>query len=121
MLDYLDNFWSIYSNLVLSLGTASLLALSIYLTLSCGMLAMANAAFMGIGAYTSAILTMNYNAPFSVAIGRHGGAGGRRVRDRQADAALVGRLPRDGDARVRRGRAHRDPEHGQPHRRRAGP
>ena len=69
MIEYLDNFWSIYSNLVLSLGVNSLLALSIYLTLSCGMLAMANAAFMGIGAYTSAILTMNYNAPFAVAIG----------------------------------------------------
>jgi branched-chain amino acid transport system permease protein len=68
MIDTLDNFWSIYSNLVLSLGTNALLALSIYLTLSCGMLAMANAAFMGIGAYTSAILTMNYGAPFPVAI-----------------------------------------------------
>jgi branched-chain amino acid transport system permease protein len=68
MIDYLDNFWSIYSNLVLSLGVNSLLALSIYLTLSCGMLAMANAAFMGIGAYTAAILTMNYNAPFALAI-----------------------------------------------------
>ncbi|MGN6528564.1 MAG: branched-chain amino acid ABC transporter permease [Burkholderiaceae bacterium] len=63
-----DNFWSIYSNVVLSLGTNALLALSIYLTLSCGMLAMANAAFMGIGAYTSAILTMNYGAPFPLAI-----------------------------------------------------
>ena len=68
MLEYLDNFWSIYSNLVLSLGTASLLALSIYLTLSCGMLAMANAAFMGIGAYASSILTMNYGWPFPAAI-----------------------------------------------------
>ena len=68
MIDYLDNFWSIYSNLVLSLGTNALLALSIYLTLSCGMLAMANAAFMGIGAYTSAILTMNYGWPFPAAI-----------------------------------------------------
>jgi branched-chain amino acid transport system permease protein len=68
MIEYLDNFWSIYSNLVLSLGTNSLLALSIYLTLSCGMLAMANAAFMGIGAYTSAILTMNYGWPFPAAI-----------------------------------------------------
>ena len=68
MIDYLDNFWSVYSNLVLSLGTNSLLALSIYLTLSCGMLAMANAAFMGIGAYTSAILTMNYGWPFPAAI-----------------------------------------------------
>ena len=68
MIDYLDNFWSIYSNLVLSLGTASLLALSIYLTLSCGMLAMANAAFMGIGAYTASILTLNYAWPFPAAI-----------------------------------------------------
>jgi len=68
MIDYLDNFWSIYSNLVLSLGTASLLALSIYLTLSCGMLAMANAAFMGIGAYTASILTLNHAWPFPAAI-----------------------------------------------------
>lgn len=64
MLEALDNFWSIYSNLVLTLGTNALLALSIYLTLSCGMLALANAAFMGIGAYTSAILTMNHGWPF---------------------------------------------------------
>ncbi len=63
-----ENFWSVYSNLVLTLGTNALLALSIYLTLSCGMLAMANAAFMGIGAYTSALLTMNAEAPFPLAI-----------------------------------------------------
>ncbi len=63
-----ENFWSVYSNVVLTLGTNTLLALSIYLTLSCGMLAMANAAFMGIGAYTSALLTMNAGAPFAVAI-----------------------------------------------------
>ncbi|HEX7638853.1 MAG TPA: branched-chain amino acid ABC transporter permease [Burkholderiaceae bacterium] len=63
-MEALDNFWSIYSNLVLTLGTNALLALSIYLTLSCGMLALANAAFMGIGAYTSAILTMNHGWPF---------------------------------------------------------
>jgi branched-chain amino acid transport system permease protein len=68
MMEAFDNFWSIYSNVVLSLGTHALLALSIYLTLSCGMLAMANAAFMGIGAYTSAILTMNHGAPFPLAI-----------------------------------------------------
>ncbi|MDM0012772.1 branched-chain amino acid ABC transporter permease [Variovorax sp. J22P168] len=63
-----NNFWQIYSNLVLTLGTNALLALSIWLTLSCGMLAMANAAFMGIGAYTSAILTMTYGVPFPIAI-----------------------------------------------------
>jgi branched-chain amino acid transport system permease protein len=67
-MEALDNFWSIYSNLVLSLGINGLLALSIWLTLACGMLALANAAFMGIGAYTASILTLNYGAPFPVAI-----------------------------------------------------
>ena len=67
-MDWFANFWSVYSNLVLTLGTNALLALSIWLTLACGMLAMANAAFMGIGAYTSAILTMNYGVPFPVAL-----------------------------------------------------
>lgn len=67
-MEWFDNFWSIYSNLVLTLGTNALLALSIYLTLSCGMLAMANAAFMGIGAYTASILTMNFEMPFTVAL-----------------------------------------------------
>jgi len=63
-----QNFWDVYGNLVLTLGTNSLLALSIWLTLDCGMLAVANAAFMGIGAYTSALLTMNYDMPFSVGL-----------------------------------------------------
>ncbi|WP_454903945.1 branched-chain amino acid ABC transporter permease [Variovorax gossypii] len=67
-MEALDNFWSVYSNLVLSLGINGLLALSIWLTLACGMLALANAAFMGIGAYTASILTLNYGAPFPVAI-----------------------------------------------------
>jgi branched-chain amino acid transport system permease protein len=68
MFDSLDSFWAIYSNLVLTLGTSSLLALSIYLTLSCGMLAMANAAFMGIGAYASALITMQAGLPYPVAM-----------------------------------------------------
>lgn len=68
MFESLDSFWAIYSNLVLTLGTSSLLALSIYLTLSCGMLAMANAAFMGIGAYTSALITMQAGLPYPVAL-----------------------------------------------------
>ena len=68
MMEALSNFWAVYSNVVLSLGTNSLLALSIWLTLACGMLAMANAAFMGIGAYTSAILTMTFGVPFPVAL-----------------------------------------------------
>jgi branched-chain amino acid transport system permease protein len=67
-MEWFDNFWSVYSNLVLTLGTNALLALSIYLTLACGMLAMANAAFMGIGAYTAALLTLNYEVSFPVAL-----------------------------------------------------
>jgi len=63
-----ENFWQIYSNLVLTVGVNALLALSIWLTLSCGLLAMANAAFMGIGAYTASLLTMNVGAPFPVAL-----------------------------------------------------
>src|ERR1035437_8168651 len=73
-MDWLINFWQVYSNLVLTLGTNSLLALSIYLTLSCGMLAIANAAFMGIGAYVSAILTMSYGLPFPLALAAGMGA-----------------------------------------------
>ena len=67
-MEALDNFWSVYSNLVLSLGINALLALSIWLTLACGMLALANAAFMGLGAYTASILTLNYGVPFPAAI-----------------------------------------------------
>ena len=67
-MDWFENFWQIYSNLVLTIGINALLALSIWLTLSCGLLAMANAAFMGIGAYTASILMMNYGAPFPVAL-----------------------------------------------------
>jgi branched-chain amino acid transport system permease protein len=67
-MESLDNFWQIYSNLVLTIGINALLALSIWLTLSCGLLAMANAAFMGIGAYTASVLTMRAGAPFPVAL-----------------------------------------------------
>lgn len=63
-----ETYWAIYGNLVLTLGTNALLALSIWLTLACGMLALANAAFMGIGAYTAALLTMNYEVAFPLAL-----------------------------------------------------
>lgn len=63
-----ETFWAIHGNLVLTAGINSLLAISIWLTLACGMLAMANAAFMGIGAYASAILTTTYGVPFPIAL-----------------------------------------------------
>src|SRR5665213_3670222 len=67
-MDWLSTFWAVYSNLVLTIGINALLALSIWLTLSCGLLALANAAFMGLGAYTASLLTMNLGAPFPVAV-----------------------------------------------------
>ena len=67
-MEWFENVWQVYNNLVLTIGINALLALSIWLTLSCGLLAMANAAFMGIGAYTAAILTMTYGAPFPLAL-----------------------------------------------------
>ncbi len=67
-MDWLSNFWSVYSNVVLTIGINGLLALSIWLTLSCGMLSIGNAAFMGIGAYTAALITMNLGWPFPVSL-----------------------------------------------------
>ncbi len=67
-MEWFDDFWAVYSNLVLSLGVNALLALSIWLTLSCGLLAMANAAFMGIGAYTASLLSMQAGLPFPLAL-----------------------------------------------------
>jgi branched-chain amino acid transport system permease protein len=62
-MEWLESFWATYSTLMLSVGTNVLLALSIYLTLSCGLLTVANAAFMGLGAYAAALLTLNAQMP----------------------------------------------------------
>jgi branched-chain amino acid transport system permease protein len=64
----LTNFWAVYSNVVLTLGINGLLALSIWMTLACGMLSIGNAAFMGIGAYTAALITMKLGWPFPVSL-----------------------------------------------------
>ncbi|AZU64202.1 branched-chain amino acid ABC transporter permease [Neobacillus mesonae] len=45
-----------------------ILGLSIYVTLSSGQLSLGNAGFMGIGAYTSALLTINYDMPIVVGV-----------------------------------------------------
>ncbi|MDD5296381.1 MAG: branched-chain amino acid ABC transporter permease [Rhodocyclaceae bacterium] len=61
---WLSDFWSTYNTLVYSIGVHAMLALSIQITLSCGLLSLANAAFMGIGAYVSALLTLTLGWPF---------------------------------------------------------
>ena len=67
-MEWLETFWATYSTLVLSIGTNVLLALSIYLTLACGLLTVANAAFMGIGGYTAALLSLHSALPFHLSL-----------------------------------------------------
>jgi branched-chain amino acid transport system permease protein len=67
-MEWLDSLWATYNTLVLSVGTNVLLALSIYLTLSCGLLTVANAAFMGIGAYSAALVTLHTETAFFSAL-----------------------------------------------------
>lgn len=67
-MEWLDSFWSTYNTLIYSIGVHALLALSIWLTLACGLLSMANAAFMGIGAYVAALLSLNAGWPFAAVL-----------------------------------------------------
>jgi branched-chain amino acid transport system permease protein len=45
-----------------------ILGVSIYITLSSGQLSLGNAGFMGIGAYTSALLTIHFDLPIAIGI-----------------------------------------------------
>jgi branched-chain amino acid transport system permease protein len=55
----LIDFYNSNSFLINFIGINAMLGLSIYLTLSCAMLSLSNAASMAIGAYTAAVLTTN--------------------------------------------------------------
>jgi len=57
-----------YQSLFAFIGINSLLALSVYCTLSCGQLSLANAGFMAVGAYAAALLTVRAHAPFPLAL-----------------------------------------------------
>jgi branched-chain amino acid transport system permease protein len=64
MPDWLDDFLFTYQNLVHSLGINGLLALSMYVVLAIGQLSLGQAAFMGLGAYSSALMTLQLGLPF---------------------------------------------------------
>lgn len=68
MMEWWDGFWSTYNTVVFSIGVNAMLALSIYVTLSCGLLSLANAAFMGIGAYAASIISMQTGLSFPLAL-----------------------------------------------------
>ena len=64
----LVSFYGAYEQLLLFIAINALLALSIYVTLAAGLLSLANAAFMGIGAYASALLALDLHWPFPAAL-----------------------------------------------------
>jgi branched-chain amino acid transport system permease protein len=60
--------YSTYQSTIAYVGLNALLALSVYATLSCGQLALSSAGFAAIGAYAAAILTLNFQVPFPLAL-----------------------------------------------------
>ncbi|RXZ32317.1 branched-chain amino acid ABC transporter permease [Oxalobacteraceae bacterium CAVE-383] len=66
--DWWDGFWATYNTVIFGIGVSAMLSLSIYVTLSCGLLSLANAAFMGIGAYAASLISMQTALPFPVAL-----------------------------------------------------
>ena len=71
-MEWWDGFWATYNTVIFSVGVNAMLALSIYVTLSCGLLSLANAAFMGIGAYAASLITMQAGLPFPLALAAGG-------------------------------------------------
>ncbi|MEJ1978464.1 MAG: branched-chain amino acid ABC transporter permease [Acetobacteraceae bacterium] len=61
---WLDDFLWTYQNLIHDLGVNGLLALSMYVVLAVGQLSLGQAAFMGLGAYSSALMTLQLGWPF---------------------------------------------------------
>ncbi len=64
MMATLDDLLWTYQNLVYALGVNGLLALSMYVVLAVGQLSLGQAAFMGLGAYASALMTLKLHWPF---------------------------------------------------------
>ena len=62
------DFYAKHSRLIDQIGVNAILALSLSVSLQAGQLALAQAAFMGIAAYVSAILALNYHWPLLATI-----------------------------------------------------
>jgi branched-chain amino acid transport system permease protein len=64
----LGGFYAAHSNLINQIGINALLALSIWVTLSCGQLSLGNMGFMAIAAYSAVLLVKDAHWPFVVAV-----------------------------------------------------
>ena len=68
-LEALGDLWLTYQSAVGFVGINALLALSVFTTLSCGQLSLANAGFMAMGGYGAALLTVHAPAlPFPLVL-----------------------------------------------------
>ncbi len=65
---WLDDLLWTYQNLIHALGVNGLLALSMYVVLAVGQLSLGQAAFMGMGAYASALMTLKLGWPFALVL-----------------------------------------------------
>src|SRR5258706_6187640 len=63
-----SDFWASYGSVVQFVLINMILAISIYFTLYTGLLSLANAGFMAIGAYISAVLTIYAVRPFALSL-----------------------------------------------------
>jgi branched-chain amino acid transport system permease protein len=68
MWEALDDFYWTYQSLIHAVGVNGILALSVYVVLAVGQLSLGQAAFMGVGAYTGALLTVKFGVPFGLAM-----------------------------------------------------
>jgi branched-chain amino acid transport system permease protein len=62
-------FYAAHQLLLAQVGINVLLTLSMYITLNCGLLTLANVGFMAIGGYVSVLLGINAHVPFPFALG----------------------------------------------------
>ncbi len=67
-MEELQAFFDAYQTTIGFIGINAILALSVWLTLYTGQLTLGNAAFMGIAAYGSALLTLKAGFPFPLAL-----------------------------------------------------
>jgi branched-chain amino acid transport system permease protein len=68
MYEWFDDFFFTYQTLIYHLGINGILGLSMYVVLAVGQLSLGQAAFMGIGAYTGALITLKTGLPFPAAL-----------------------------------------------------
>jgi branched-chain amino acid transport system permease protein len=68
MWERLSDLYATYQSTLGYIGINSLLALSVYATLSCGQLALSSSGFAAVGAYAAALLTMEAHWPFPLVL-----------------------------------------------------